>query len=70
MASLLHFSKLIDESFENFQIEALRAKLETKNIQIEQKEKTSERLEADLAVEKNRVSDLRDSNRVSIIFFK
>ncbi|KAK6110306.1 RIM-binding protein of the cytomatrix active zone family protein [Brugia pahangi] len=44
-------------------IEALRAKLETKNIQIEQKEKTSERLEADLTVEKNRVSDLRDSNR-------
>ncbi|CAG9529659.1 unnamed protein product [Cercopithifilaria johnstoni] len=44
-------------------IEALRAKLETKNILIEQKEKTSERLEADLTVEKNRVSDLRDSNR-------
>ncbi|OZC09890.1 hypothetical protein X798_02996 [Onchocerca flexuosa] len=44
-------------------IEALRTKLETKNIQIEQKEKTSERLETDLAIEKNRVSDLRDSNR-------
>ncbi|MCP9266078.1 ELKS/Rab6-interacting/CAST family member 1 [Dirofilaria immitis] len=44
-------------------IEALRAKLETKNIQIEQKEKISERLEADLTVERNRVSDLCDSNR-------
>uniref|UniRef100_A0A915Q264 Uncharacterized protein n=1 Tax=Setaria digitata TaxID=48799 RepID=A0A915Q264_9BILA len=44
-------------------IEALRAKLETKNIQIEQKDKAFERLEADLTVEKNRVSDLRDSNR-------
>ncbi|VDK78256.1 unnamed protein product [Litomosoides sigmodontis] len=46
-------------------IEALRAKLETKNILIEQKEKISERLEADLVVERNRVSDLRDSNRNS-----
>ncbi|KAL3982051.1 RIM-binding protein of the cytomatrix active zone family protein [Acanthocheilonema viteae] len=44
-------------------IEALRAKLETKNILIEQKEKTSERLEADLRIEKNKVSDLRDNNR-------
>ncbi|VBB31703.1 unnamed protein product, partial [Acanthocheilonema viteae] len=42
---------------------ALRAKLETKNILIEQKEKTSERLEADLRIEKNKVSDLRDNNR-------
>lgn len=49
----------------SFQIEALRAKLETKNTQIEQKEKACERLEAEITVEKSRVSDLRDSNRVS-----
>lgn len=51
------------------QIEALRAKLETKNTQIEQKERVCERLEAELTVEKGRVSDLRDTNRVSFFSF-
>lgn len=65
---VFYLRKFLIENFGNLQIEALRAKLETKNMQIEQKEKTYERLEADLTVERNKVSDLREGNRVSICF--
>ncbi|VDM48460.1 unnamed protein product [Toxocara canis] len=44
-------------------IEALRAKLETKNGQIEQKEKLCERLESELTLTKGHLADLRETNK-------
>uniref|UniRef100_F1KTM5 ELKS/Rab6-interacting/CAST family member 1 n=1 Tax=Ascaris suum TaxID=6253 RepID=F1KTM5_ASCSU len=44
-------------------IEALRAKLETKNGQIEQKEKLCERLESELTLTRGQLADLRETNK-------
>lgn len=46
-------------------IEALRAKLENKNGQIEQKEKACERLEAELTLTKGQLADLHETNKSS-----
>lgn len=46
-------------------IEALRTKLEAKNLQIEQKEKVCERLDAELTLTKGQLADLRETNKSS-----
>lgn len=55
--------------FMSLQIEALRAKLETKNGQIEQKEKLCERLESELTLTRGQLADLRETNKVCVVEF-